>query len=48
MSSEASPETEEAFAKDDHSPHGDIGKRLKAKGVRRKEVSVGCSICREP
>jgi hypothetical protein len=38
--SEAAPGTAEDFARDGHSPQGDIMKRHKAKGVRRKEVSV--------
>jgi hypothetical protein len=45
---EDSPQTEEAFARDGHSPQGDIVKRLEAKGVRRKEVLVGCWLCLEP
>ena len=33
-----------SFAGDGRSPQGDIMKRHKAQGVRRKEVSVGFSI----
>jgi SAM-dependent methyltransferase len=35
-------------SREGHSPQGDIGRWPKAKGARRKQVSVGCSSCREP
>jgi len=48
MSSEPSPQTEEASARDGHSPQGDIAKRRKAKGAREFELDVRFAVSLMP